>query len=140
MPDDCSHVPESEVDAMTSNRLTKEAETPAAGVASKGMVLQLFAAIPWLMLLIAGLFWVLTLDREIRVIGRVNLHGAILIPQPVVLAMAMAVAAAIVATANIVAATLSLLWQRTRSGWAALASGLMFNVGVYVVWVCIGPR
>lgn len=125
---------------MTSNRLTKEVRTPAAGVASEGMVLQLFAAIPWLLLLIAGLFWVLSLDREIRVIGRVKLDGAILIPQPVVLAMAMAGAATIVATANIVAATLALLWQRTRSGWAALASGLMFNVSVYVVWVCIGPR
>ena len=108
-------------------RLTKKQEGPRMEDRRKTW-LYLLAATPWLLLLLAGLVWALTLVKAVKY------SSSLLIAQPIAVAVALVLAAAAVAALNILLGTLSLLWKPSNAGRAILGSGLMVTIGAYVLW------
>ncbi|WP_431261150.1 hypothetical protein ACQ86G_14270 [Roseateles chitinivorans] len=102
------------------------------GVAMREVWLPLLAAMPWLLMAVAGLLWALTLQR-----GVPHAH-ALLIAQPMLVAGVLVLAALAAGALNILAGTLSLLWKPTTAGGVTLASGVLVVVVVVVVVVARG--
>ncbi|WP_431263253.1 hypothetical protein ACQ859_25115 [Roseateles chitinivorans] len=81
-----------------------------------------------MLMAVAGLLWVLTSQR-----GVPHAQGVVM-AQPIQVAAALVLAALMAGALNILVGTLSLLWKPTSAGALVLASGVIVDAGMWILW------